>query len=92
MVANAAPDGYTVLVAENAIGINQALYKKHQSGFDPLKQYDAVAAMGSTPLVLERRQQRAGQQLRRTSSPGRRRVPGKYQLRAAPGPAACRIW
>ena len=50
-VASAAPDGYTVLVAENALGINQALYKKHPSGFDPLRDYDAVAAMGSTPLV-----------------------------------------
>ena len=50
-VASSAPDGYTVLVAENALGINQALYKKHPSGFDPLKDYDAVAAMGSTPLV-----------------------------------------
>ena len=51
-VASAPPDGYTVLVAENALGINQALFKKHPSGFDPLKDYDAVAAMGSTPLVV----------------------------------------
>jgi tripartite-type tricarboxylate transporter receptor subunit TctC len=51
-VASSAPDGYTLLVAENALGINQALYKKHPSGFDPLKDYDAVAAMGSTPLVF----------------------------------------
>jgi tripartite-type tricarboxylate transporter receptor subunit TctC len=50
-VARSAPDGYTVLVAENALGINQALYKKHPSGFNPLTQYDAVGAMGSTPLV-----------------------------------------
>ena len=50
-VASAPPDGYTVLVAENALGINQALFKKHPSGFDPLRDYDAVAAMGSTPLV-----------------------------------------
>lgn len=51
-VASAPPDGYTLLVAENALGINQALFKKHPSGFDPLKDYDAVAAMGSTPLVF----------------------------------------
>jgi tripartite-type tricarboxylate transporter receptor subunit TctC len=51
-VASSPPDGYTLLVAENALGINQALYKKHPSGFDPLKDYDAVAAMGSTPLVF----------------------------------------
>jgi tripartite-type tricarboxylate transporter receptor subunit TctC len=50
-VARSAPDGYTVLVAENAIGINQALFKKHPSGFNPLTDYDAVGAMGSTPLV-----------------------------------------
>jgi len=51
-VASSAADGYTVLVAENALGINQALFKKHPSGFNPLRDYDAVAAMGSTPLVL----------------------------------------
>ena len=51
MVAASPADGYTVLVAENAIGINQALFKKHPSGFNPLKDYDAVGAMGSTPLV-----------------------------------------
>jgi tripartite-type tricarboxylate transporter receptor subunit TctC len=50
-VASSAADGYTVLVAENALAINPALYKKHSSGFDPLRDYDAVAAMGSTPLV-----------------------------------------
>jgi tripartite-type tricarboxylate transporter receptor subunit TctC len=51
-VASSPADGYTFLVAENALGINPALYKKHSSGFDPLRDYDAVVAMGSTPLVL----------------------------------------
>jgi tripartite-type tricarboxylate transporter receptor subunit TctC len=50
-VAASPADGYTVLVGENAIGINQALFKKHPSGFNPLKDYDAVGAMASTPLV-----------------------------------------
>src|SRR5262249_6389747 len=40
-VAGADPDGYTLLMAENALGISQALYKKHPSNFDPLRQYDA---------------------------------------------------
>jgi tripartite-type tricarboxylate transporter receptor subunit TctC len=51
-VATADADGYTLLVAENAVGISQALYKKHPSGFDPVQQYDAIAAIASTPLVL----------------------------------------
>ena len=51
MVAQSPADGYTVLVAENALGINQALYKTHSSGFNPLRDYDAVGAMASTPLV-----------------------------------------
>ncbi len=38
-VASAEPDGYTLLVAENALGISQALYKKSMSAFDPLKNY-----------------------------------------------------
>jgi tripartite-type tricarboxylate transporter receptor subunit TctC len=51
MVAASPADGYTVLVAENALGINTALFKKHPSGFNPLRDYDAVGAMGNTPLV-----------------------------------------
>jgi tripartite-type tricarboxylate transporter receptor subunit TctC len=50
-VATSEPDGYTLLMAENAIGISQALYKKTQS-FDPLKQYDAIATVATSPLVL----------------------------------------
>jgi tripartite-type tricarboxylate transporter receptor subunit TctC len=51
-VAASDPDGYTLLMAENAIGISQALYKKTPSSFDPLKQYDAVATVATSPLVL----------------------------------------
>jgi tripartite-type tricarboxylate transporter receptor subunit TctC len=51
-VQNSAPDGYTFLVAENAVPISRALYKQHPSGFDPVKHYDAIAAIGVSPLVL----------------------------------------
>jgi tripartite-type tricarboxylate transporter receptor subunit TctC len=51
-VANSAPDGYTLLVAENAVPISKALYRQHPSGFDPLKHLDAIGAIASTPLVL----------------------------------------
>ena len=51
-VANSTPDGYTLLVAENAVPISKALYKQHPSGFDPLKHLDAIGAIASTPLVL----------------------------------------
>ena len=51
-VAGADPDGYTLLMAENAIGISQALYKKSTSPFDPLKQYDAIATVATSPVVL----------------------------------------
>jgi tripartite-type tricarboxylate transporter receptor subunit TctC len=51
-VAASDPDGYTLLMAENAIGISQALYKKTSSSFDPVKQYDAIAAVATSPLVL----------------------------------------
>ncbi|TMJ38957.1 MAG: tripartite tricarboxylate transporter substrate binding protein, partial [Alphaproteobacteria bacterium] len=49
-VAASDPDGYTLLMAENALGISQALYKK--TSFDPIKQYDAIAAVATSPLVL----------------------------------------
>jgi tripartite-type tricarboxylate transporter receptor subunit TctC len=51
-VATSDPDGYTLLMAENAIGISQALYKKASSSFDPVKQYDAIAVVATSPLVL----------------------------------------
>jgi tripartite-type tricarboxylate transporter receptor subunit TctC len=51
-VAAAEPDGYTLLLAENALGISQALYKKAASSFDPLTQYDAVAAIATSPSAL----------------------------------------
>ncbi|MGA7485769.1 MAG: tripartite tricarboxylate transporter substrate binding protein [Xanthobacteraceae bacterium] len=51
-VATSDPDGYTLLMAENAIGISQALYKKASSPFDPIKQYDAIAVVATSPLVL----------------------------------------
>lgn len=51
-VASSDPDGYTLLLAENALGISQALYKKSQSSFDPVTQYDAIAAVATSPLVL----------------------------------------
>src|SRR5690349_22590906 len=35
-VAASEPDGYTLLLAENALGMSQALYRKTQSSFDPL--------------------------------------------------------
>jgi len=51
-VASAEPDGYTLLLAENALAMSQALYKKATSSFDPLTQYDAVATIATSPSAL----------------------------------------
>lgn len=51
-VAAAAPDGYTVLLAENALAMSQALYRKANPSFDPVKQYDAIASLASSPMAL----------------------------------------
>ncbi len=51
-VATSEPDGYTLLLAENALGISQALHKKATSSFDPLTQYDAIAALATSPSAL----------------------------------------
>ena len=51
-VAAAEPDGYTLLLAENALAISQALRKRTMSSFDPLMQYDAVAAIATSPSAL----------------------------------------
>ena len=39
-------------MAENALAISQGLFKKTQSDFDPVKQYDPVALLASSPLAL----------------------------------------
>jgi tripartite-type tricarboxylate transporter receptor subunit TctC len=51
-VASSEPDGYTLLLAENAVAISQALYKKSKSSFDPITQYDAVAGLAASPSAL----------------------------------------
>src|SRR5438046_374648 len=51
-VATSDPDGYTLLLAENALAISQALYKKSKSSFDPLTQYDAVTGIAVAPSAL----------------------------------------
>jgi tripartite-type tricarboxylate transporter receptor subunit TctC len=51
-VATSEPDGYTLLLAENAVAISQALYKKSKSNFDPLTQYDAVVGLAASPSAL----------------------------------------
>src|SRR5712672_2873989 len=51
-VAGAEPDGHTLLLAENALAMSQALYKKAASSFDPLTQYDAVAGIATSPSAL----------------------------------------
>jgi len=51
-VAAADPDGYTLLLAENALAMSQALYKKAASSFDPLTQYDAIAGIATSPSAL----------------------------------------
>jgi tripartite-type tricarboxylate transporter receptor subunit TctC len=51
-VATSDADGYTLLLAENAVAISQALYKKSKSNFDPITQYDAVAGLAASPSAL----------------------------------------
>ena len=49
-VARAAPDGYTLLYASNAIAISPAIYAK--LGFDPLKDLTPVTETGTGSLVF----------------------------------------
>ncbi len=49
MVARAAPDGYTLLLADMPHTITPSLYK---TPYDALKDFTAVAMVGSSPLIL----------------------------------------
>lgn len=48
-VARAAPDGYTLLLADMPHVINASLYKTR---YDPIKDFSAIGLVGTTPLVL----------------------------------------
>lgn len=50
-VAAATPDGYTLLMAENAVAIRPG-FKDMTPTFDPVTQLDAVAAVAHSPLAL----------------------------------------
>jgi tripartite-type tricarboxylate transporter receptor subunit TctC len=49
-VAQSPPDGYTILVTGGNITNNPFLYA--HSGYDPLKDFDAVTVAAATPVVL----------------------------------------
>jgi tripartite-type tricarboxylate transporter receptor subunit TctC len=50
IVANSAPDGYTLLVVHNAIAINQTLYPKLP--YDTVRDFAQVAIIGATTNTL----------------------------------------
>jgi tripartite-type tricarboxylate transporter receptor subunit TctC len=51
MVAKAAPDGYTLLMAtSSAMGVNPTLYKK--IAYDPVKDFQPIAMMAHLPFIL----------------------------------------
>jgi tripartite-type tricarboxylate transporter receptor subunit TctC len=50
LVARAAPDGYTVLIASSTIAINPALYKNHP--FDPQRDFAPITQASVIPLAL----------------------------------------
>src|SRR6476661_1806742 len=50
-VASPAPDGYTLLLAENAIAIRPG-FKDMTPTFDPATELDAVASVAHSPLAL----------------------------------------
>ena len=49
VVARAAPDGYTLVMATSSHGINPALYKLP---FDPVRDFSGVAFIGTSPMML----------------------------------------
>jgi len=49
LVARAAPDGYTLVMATSSHGINPALYKLP---FDPVKDFGAVSFIATSPMML----------------------------------------
>ncbi len=89
-VASSDPDGYTLLLAENAVAISQALYKKSKSPFDPITQYDAISGIAVAAVRADRRQQHPGQDREGAGGAFAHRSAASSILRP-PGSAASRI-
>lgn len=51
-VANAQPDGYTLMMAENALSMRPALPEAASDPFDPVTQMSGVALAAHSPLAL----------------------------------------
>ena len=51
MVADARPDGYTILFSASTMAMAPALYGK-QLGYDPVNGLAAIAYVASVPLIL----------------------------------------
>ena len=49
-VAKAAPDGYTLLLGTISLSVNPSLYPK--MSYDPLKDFEAISMISSTPFLL----------------------------------------
>jgi tripartite-type tricarboxylate transporter receptor subunit TctC len=49
-VARSTPDGYTILFANEILGTNPHVYKS--ISFDPLKDFEPIASIATTPLAL----------------------------------------
>jgi tripartite-type tricarboxylate transporter receptor subunit TctC len=50
LAAKAAPDGYTLLLADSGFTINPAYYK--HTKYDPLKDFEPITVVAETPYVL----------------------------------------
>jgi tripartite-type tricarboxylate transporter receptor subunit TctC len=50
LAARAAPDGYTLLLADSGFTINPAFYKNTK--YDPLKDFDPISVVAETPYLL----------------------------------------
>jgi tripartite-type tricarboxylate transporter receptor subunit TctC len=79
-VAGSEPDGYTLLMAENALAISQGLYK--HINFDPIRQFDAVCLVATAPLVLVTSTKVKANTLAEFIATSKT-VPGKYNFSSA---------
>ena len=50
LVANAANDGYTLLLADTPFAVNHAIYDK--AGYDPIKSFTPISQLATTPMML----------------------------------------
>ncbi len=80
-VANAKPDGYTIMIVANGMAVNPSLYKR--LGYDPIKDFEPISLLADVPNILVTQASRKDVNSIRDVMDQAKADPGKYTYASA---------